>query len=66
MLEFDVQGMTCQHCVNSVTHEVSEVTGVTGVNVNLDAGHLSVAGNGIDVDAVITAIAEAGYEAQPA
>lgn len=66
MLEFDVQGMTCEHCVNSVTQEVSQVAGVTSVIVDLAAGHVSVAGSGVDVDAVIAAIAEAGYEAQPA
>lgn len=33
-----VAGMTCQHCVMSVTEEVSEIAGVTGVDVVLGTG----------------------------
>ena len=33
---YTVSGMTCGNCVNHVTEEVSEVEGVTGVNVQLD------------------------------
>ncbi|WP_423790140.1 heavy-metal-associated domain-containing protein, partial [Listeria monocytogenes] len=33
---FTVVGMTCGHCVNSVTEEVSSVQGVTAVDVDLD------------------------------
>ena len=32
---YAVAGMTCEHCVRSVTEEVSEVPGVTGVDVDL-------------------------------
>ena len=61
-----VEGMTCQHCVTSVTNEVSAVAGVTSVKVDLEHGAVDVVGDGVDSNRVIAAIAEAGYEAQPA
>lgn len=60
---YAVIGMTCQHCVASVTEEVSEVEGVTGVQVDLDTGRLVVTGDGVDSRSVLAAVAEAGYEA---
>ena len=60
---YAVSGMTCQHCVLSVTEEVSEVPGVTAVDVDLASGRVTVAGEHVDDDAVIAAVAEAGYEA---
>ena len=46
----------------SSTEEVSEVAGVTAVDVDLASGRLTVTGHGIDDDAVAAAVAEAGYE----
>lgn len=65
MLTFDVTGMTCQHCVTSVTSEVIGVNGVRNVNVDLAHGRVDVSGTNVDVPAVIAAIAQAGYEASP-
>ena len=62
--EFTVQGMTCQHCVLSVTEEVTEVAGVEDVDVDLASGRLLVRGDA-DSEAVLAAVAEAGYEARP-
>jgi copper chaperone len=59
--EYTVVGMTCQHCVLSVTEEVSEVSGVHDVHVDLAAGRLVVSGDVSD-EAVRAAVAEAGYE----
>jgi copper chaperone len=59
---YAVSGMTCEHCVLSVTEEVAEVTGVDGVSVNLATGALKVTGDGFADDAVRAAVAEAGYE----
>jgi copper chaperone len=58
---YSVTGMTCEHCVRSVTEEVSEVPGVSGVAVDLAAGRLVVEGDGISADAIRAAIDEAGY-----
>ena len=40
--EYLVSGMHCQHCVSSVTEEVSALTGVTDVRVDLASGQLIV------------------------
>ncbi|WP_028721334.1 heavy-metal-associated domain-containing protein [Patulibacter americanus] len=60
--QYVVQGMTCQHCVASVTEEVSEVGGVTGVDVDLASGRVAVHGTGVDEEAVVAAVSEAGYK----
>jgi len=55
--------MTCAHCVQSVTEEVSEVPGVTAVDVDLATGRLTVSSERpVDDGAVRAAVAEAGYE----
>ena len=60
---YTVKGMTCEHCVRSVTEEVSEVAGVTGVEVDLATGLLTVAGEGpIDPARIAAAVQDAGYE----
>ncbi|HZI97965.1 MAG TPA: heavy-metal-associated domain-containing protein [Actinomycetales bacterium] len=60
---YTVVGMTCSHCVNAVTEEVTEVPGVTGVDVDLDSGNLTVTSDApVDDDAVRSAVEEAGYE----
>jgi len=58
---YDVKGMTCAHCVSSVTEEISEVEGVSAVEVDLESGRAVVTGDP-DVEAVKAAVAEAGYE----
>jgi len=62
-LTFAVTGMTCQHCVASVTREVSEVAGVKKVSVDLENGIVIAEGNELDTDAIVVAITEAGYQA---
>ena len=60
---YTVVGMTCGHCVNSVTEEVSQVPGVTDVNVDLASGALTVHSEAdVDDSAVRTAVEEAGYQ----
>jgi copper chaperone CopZ len=59
---YTVVGMTCGHCVSAVTEEVSAVPGVTGVDVDLDSGGLTVSSAApVDADAVRAAVEEAGY-----
>ncbi len=60
---YTVTGMTCSHCVTSVTEEVSEIPGVSDVAVDLDSGRLSVTSTEpVDPRLVTDAVAEAGYE----
>lgn len=60
---YTVTGMTCGHCVASVTEEVSAVDGVTDVSVDLPTGKVTVTSiKDLDVDDVRAAVKEAGYE----
>ncbi len=60
---YTVTGMTCQHCVASVTEEIGEIAGVTGVDVDLPSGAVTVTSDAeITDDAVRDAVTEAGYE----
>ncbi len=60
---YTVVGMTCGHCVSSVTEEVSQVPGVTDVDVDLASGGLTVTGDAeVDDAAVRAAVEEAGYQ----
>jgi copper chaperone len=60
---YTVVGMTCGHCVNAVTEEVSAVPGVTGVDVDLAGGGLTVTSDApVDEAVVRAAVEEAGYE----
>ncbi len=59
---FTVTGMTCQHCATSVTEELSELPGVTDVQVSLDNGQVDVTGDSeLSEEAASAAVAEAGY-----
>jgi copper chaperone CopZ len=62
---YTVVGMTCGHCVSAVREEVSEVAGVSRVEVDLDSGRLAVSGESFDDEAVRAAVDEAGYELAP-
>lgn len=57
---YTVTGMTCEHCVASVTEEVTALRGVTGVTVDLATGRLTIDGQATE-DAVRGAVEEAGY-----
>lgn len=60
---FTVKGMTCSHCVQSVTEEISALPGVTGVTVDLASGGVTVASEApLSDEAVRAAVDEAGYE----
>lgn len=55
-----VTGMTCGHCVNHVTEEVSAIPGVTEVKVE-QAGPMTVSSDtAIDFGTIEEAVAEAG------
>ena len=59
---FKVVGMTCGHCVSSVTSEVSKLGGVTKVDVDLASGSVTVESNlPIDKAAIASVVDEAGF-----
>jgi len=60
---YTVTGMTCGHCVNAVTTELSGIDGVTDVDVDLETGRATVTSNEpLDRDTVAAAVDEAGYQ----
>jgi copper ion binding protein len=60
---YTVTGMTCGHCVASVTEEVQEIPGVSDVQVVLETGALTVTSDHpVDAAAVRAAVEEAGYQ----
>lgn len=60
--EVTVTGLTCRHCVMSVTEELSEIKGVSAVDVELDTGAVIVlADREVDHREIAAAVTEAGF-----
>ena len=60
---YNVTGMTCGHCVQAVTTELSALPGVGGVQVDLGTGAVTVTSAApLAEDDVRAAVDEAGYE----
>ena len=64
--DYQVTGLTCGHCVASVTEEFSEIDGVESVDVLLNKGGVStvtvVSREILSAEAASAAVTEAGYE----
>jgi copper chaperone len=60
-----VEGMTCSHCIASVTEEVSDIAGVESVSVDLRVGGASdvmvLTSMPVPSEDIRAAITEAGY-----
>jgi len=60
-----VKGMSCQHCVASVTKALSDIEGVEDVQVNLEAAEATfVESSPVGQDVLVAAIAAIGFEAE--
>jgi copper chaperone len=68
-VDVNVQGMTCGHCVRSVQEEISEIPGVTDVQVELVSGGTSTvkvtSTEPVPAEALEEAVKEAGYTVAP-
>ena len=63
-MTFSVPGMTCGHCKQAVTSELTKITGVTSVDVDLDTKQVVVASESpVEWKAIVDAVDEAGFEA---
>ena len=62
-VEYEVSGMTCEHCRAAVAAELRAVPGVHEVDVNLESKRVVVTGSSLDDKALRAAIEDAGYEA---
>ncbi len=61
---FTVEGMTCDHCAQTVTRAVTEVPGVEDVRVDLPTGTVTVSGSAdVAPDEVRAVIEKAGFSA---
>jgi len=63
MQVFNVQGMTCGHCVKAVTRAVQEQDAQAQVEVDLAGKQVRVRSS-LDVEQVLEAIREEGYQAE--
>jgi copper chaperone len=63
MIEFQVEGMSCQHCVGAVTKAIHALDAGARVDVDLDAARVRVQSQE-KADRLGAAIAEAGYTVQ--
>ncbi len=62
----NVQGMSCPSCVHHVGTALRDVDGVAKVDVRLREGKVLVSHDAdTAIDALIKALAEAGYESSP-
>lgn len=59
---YRVPGMSCEHCQRAVSGELGSLSGVRGVDVDLDTKLVTVTGEGLDDQAMRAAIQRAGYE----
>ena len=58
-----IKGMSCQHCVASVTKALSEIEGISDVQVSLDQGEATFnEQNPIDGQVIKDAITKIGFE----
>ena len=62
---YAVPGMHCAHCEAAVTEELEGVSGVAAVDVDLETKRVTVRGDALDDAALVAAIDEAGYDAEP-
>ena len=66
MIKLKIEGMTCNHCVKSVSEALAKVPGVNKVvDVSLDQKEAVVSGHA-QAAALVSAIAELGYEVRVA
>lgn len=60
MYELQVEGMSCNHCINAVTKAVQEVDASAKVDIVLAEQKVSIA-SGADLQKIKSAVEEAGY-----
>ena len=61
MLQLNVTGMNCRHCVEAVTRALKSRPGVDTVNVNLKTGQALVDGKDLNVESLCEAVQKLGY-----
>ncbi|MBS1767828.1 MAG: heavy-metal-associated domain-containing protein [Acidobacteria bacterium] len=62
-IQLKIKGMTCGHCVRTVSGALKGVKGVTGAEVDLKGGTATVEG-APDPAALVAAVEAEGYQAE--
>ena len=59
-----IEGMSCMHCVNAITKGLLALDGISGVEINLEAGTAAVEydADKIAIEAINAAVEDLGYE----
>jgi copper chaperone len=58
-----IKGMSCQHCVSSVTKALSAITGISDVNVSLEKGEAAFTESSpVSKETIKDAITKIGFE----
>jgi copper chaperone len=65
MIAFEVQDMSCGHCVSAIMRALKEADGAAKVEVDLAAHRVRVEPAAADAEALAEAIREAGYTPVP-
>jgi uncharacterized protein len=62
-LRLNIEGMTCSHCVNTVTRALQNAPGVQSASVDLSTGNADIQGKDLDPASLIHTIDKLGYKA---
>ena len=62
MTTITVEGMSCEHCEQTVEEALQDISGVSDVRADHEAESATIEGDP-DSDAIVRAVEDAGYEA---
>jgi copper chaperone len=62
MESIKIKGMSCQHCVGSVKKALEDISGLSQVTVNLDAGEATFENESVTREKIRAAISKIGFE----
>jgi copper chaperone len=63
-LEWEIDGMSCSHCVAAVSEALGELPGVTVEQVRVGAAQVSYRPDQVSPEQIVLAVEDAGYSAQ--
>jgi len=64
IINLQIEGMSCEHCVRRVENALKEIAGVENVVVTLDTNSADVTASNVDEKLLLEAIEEAGYKGE--
>ena len=65
MATITIKGMSCQHCVQSVTNALNDIDGIMDVQVNLEKGEATYTETKpVDLAVIKEAVSAIGFEAE--